>query len=240
MSANGYLSSSELAPIDNGQYLTPAAAPRYLALRDAAHAAGHPFSALEGYRDIDTQWYLWNLYGSPRASYPGSSPHGWGYAVDIMNDSDPQGIIRFKDPLYNWLAANAGDYGFNNRVGISINEPWHWVFDGSGTAGVGYSAFPEEVVLEEEEDEMRVIAEYVNGVTTEVALIDKTLQHPNGNYGYLTAKGNTDIAAAWLRTYAPKGDGVPHARLTSAQYVAAIEAAKQAGEAHLRFLRSIG
>lgn len=135
MSANGYLSASELAPIDNGQFLRPDAASRWMALRAAAAADGYNIITTEGYRDYDTQVYLRNLYlagkGYP-AGIPGTSSHGWGLAVDINTYS-------WTSPIYLWMQANAAAYGFNNNQGRDDGEHWHWVYDGGGFAGIGYA-----------------------------------------------------------------------------------------------------
>lgn len=135
--SNGRLNYSDLTEIDNGQWLRPDAATRYLALLAAAAADGVRIVTTEGYRDYDAQVRLWNLYGYPRASRPGLSPHGWGLAVDINT-------VGFWGTVFNWMTKNAARFGFNNRVGRSINEHWHWVYDGTGTAGLDTTPFPEK------------------------------------------------------------------------------------------------
>lgn len=131
MSANGFLPDSELAAIDNGQRLSPEAAQRYNAMRAAAARDGVVIVTTEGYRDYATQVYLRELYlsgqGNP-ASVPGTSPHGWGNAVDLNT-------LGWNTVVYNWLVANAARFGFNNAVGIAIGEHWHWVYDGGGDLG---------------------------------------------------------------------------------------------------------
>lgn len=49
------------------------------------------------------------------AATPGTSPHGWGIALDL--DLNAQGQT--------WMRANAGRYGF---VEDTPREPWHWVY----------------------------------------------------------------------------------------------------------------
>ncbi len=49
------------------------------------------------------------------AAKPGTSPHGWGTALDLDLNSTAQG----------WMRANAGRYGF---VEDTPREPWHWVY----------------------------------------------------------------------------------------------------------------
>lgn len=73
------------------------------------------------YRDLATQRYLWDLYQSGRgnkAAYPGTSNHGWGLAADIS-------VGGYGSSQYNWLAANAGRWGFDDRVS---GESWHWEY----------------------------------------------------------------------------------------------------------------
>jgi len=49
------------------------------------------------------------------AATPGTSPHGWGIALDLDLNSQAQA----------WMRANAGRYGF---VEDTPREPWHWVY----------------------------------------------------------------------------------------------------------------
>lgn len=162
MSANGYLTDTELAPIDNGQRLRPDAAPRYLAMLAAAARDGVTIITTEGYRDYATQVELWELYGSPRASRPGYSPHGLGLAVDVNTDG-------FGGAVFDWLTAHAAEYGFNNRVGFTIDEHWHWVYDGTGTAGL--AGTPTALQQESENDMAKQVFKCDNLPTGGVYLI---------------------------------------------------------------------
>lgn len=64
---------------------------------------------------------------------PGTSEHELGFAVDINDEEDDEG-------MYAWLASNAHQYGFILRypldkvdvTGIS-NEPWHYRYVGKRT-----------------------------------------------------------------------------------------------------------
>lgn len=49
------------------------------------------------------------------AAEPGTSPHGWGIAVDLDLDADAQA----------WMRSHADRYGF---VEDTPREPWHWVY----------------------------------------------------------------------------------------------------------------
>lgn len=69
------------------------------------------------------------------AAYPGWSNHQNGRAVDIhvgeikavANRYAPNSEMM-KHPAYIWLKENAAKYGFDNKEGRSVNEPWHWVY----------------------------------------------------------------------------------------------------------------
>ena len=57
---------------------------------------------------------------SPPTARPGTSLHEQGLAVDFTNNG--RLITSRSDPAFQWLAANAGSYGFYNLP----SEPWHW------------------------------------------------------------------------------------------------------------------
>jgi zinc D-Ala-D-Ala carboxypeptidase len=73
---------------------------------------------------------------------PGYSEHATGYAMDIGDRGHPQCNLSpcfAETPVGQWLAANAGNYGFvlsfpkGNGQGV-MYEPWHWRYEGSGGA----------------------------------------------------------------------------------------------------------
>ena len=106
---------------------------------------------------------------------------------------------------------------------------------GGGFSGGGITPIPDFV---EEEDDMsiRVITHVRDdGTAEEVALIS-----PQFAGGYITAKGGTEVAAGWLRTYSPKLDGTPHQKLNRDQYLGAIAAAKVAAAAYQSGLPTSG
>ena len=108
-------------------------------LLDAARAAGFSFSGT-GYRDSSAQIALrrqhcgtsnYAIYQMPPdqcrppTAIPGRSKHEQGLAVDFASNGR---IIQSRsDPAFQWLAANAGRWGFVNLP----SEPWHWSVDGS-------------------------------------------------------------------------------------------------------------
>lgn len=61
---------------------------------------------------------------SPPTAPPGRSLHEKGLAIDFTDGSN---IIRSGSPQFNWLVANAANYGLQNLP----SEPWHWSINGS-------------------------------------------------------------------------------------------------------------
>jgi peptidoglycan hydrolase CwlO-like protein len=100
----------------------------------AASADGFDFGGY-GYRSSVDQWRLrqqncpdpansppWEC--NPPTAYPGTSMHELGLAIDFTYDG--QFIDSHDNPGFQWLAANAGRYGFKN---LPV-EPWHWSTNG--------------------------------------------------------------------------------------------------------------
>jgi hypothetical protein len=61
----------------------------------------------------------------PPTAIPGRSKHEKGLAVDFGVNG--RAIQSRSDPAFQWLAANAGRFGFANLP----SEPWHWSNDGT-------------------------------------------------------------------------------------------------------------
>lgn len=61
--------------------------------------------------------------GTPSAATPGTSNHGLGTTVDVINMG---GLNNFTATRYRQFADVAGRHGFTNAEGRSIGEPWHW------------------------------------------------------------------------------------------------------------------
>jgi len=137
----GELPSSLLVEVKPYGKLHPLAADAYMALRDAAFAAGvksfKPTSSADTYRSMSTQtagflaryqtqpiagastrtWKGVTYYLKPKCApmaAPGSSRHNLALAVDISDASDPQRM--------NFMLANIQSYGFTWEV---QSEPWH-------------------------------------------------------------------------------------------------------------------
>lgn len=100
----------------------------------AAEADGLTFGG-SGYRDDSSQWALRQqncpdpANSPPSACHPptarpGSSMHERGLAIDFTYGGSV--ISSHDNPGYQWLAANAGRFGFANLP----SEPWHWSVNG--------------------------------------------------------------------------------------------------------------
>jgi LAS superfamily LD-carboxypeptidase LdcB len=157
-SKNGQLGMSKLVDVGPGGKLEATCARAWNALFVAAMAAGHRLTWTPGgtYRTIENQavvflqrfttdpsiphqnvtrfymgqvWYL--KKGVAMAATPGSSPHGWGLAIDTAVGPDQahaQGIGIDDDgnpatsTALDWLVINAPAYGF---AWSTNSEPWH-------------------------------------------------------------------------------------------------------------------
>ncbi len=106
-----------------------------------------------GYRTVANQRQAATEYAG-QAATPGTSPHGWGIAVDFQWDEGSKGgiiankssnsneLIRgFRSAVYQWLHANAHQWGFSNGYpdgrlydGNALDEHWHWEYHGSDIA----------------------------------------------------------------------------------------------------------
>ena len=107
---------------------------------DAAAADGNNLCG-GGYRDAYAQIVLrhdncgtsdYAIYEAPSSACspptapPGTSNHEQGTAIDFTCNGG--GTIRSRSsPCFQWLAANAANYGLQNLP----SEPWHWSTDGT-------------------------------------------------------------------------------------------------------------
>lgn len=87
---------------------------------------GKNLTITDSYRSYEAQVICRRNKGSICA-VPGTSNHGWGLALDFGG-----GINSFGTKEYNWMMANAPNYGWINpywaRPGGSNPEPWHWEY----------------------------------------------------------------------------------------------------------------
>lgn len=106
---NGALPSSSLSVVAGAFRLRHDAAASYA----RARAAGAPAGITTAYRTKAEQKVLLDLYGYPRAEYPGRSQHGEGVALDIP------------EPARAWFAAHGARHGWVRTV---KGEPWHFEY----------------------------------------------------------------------------------------------------------------
>lgn len=121
---NGVAQSITVSSVGNGKFLRTDAANAFNRMKADAARAGINLSVVSGFRTMDEQRYLYNLYLQGRgnlAARPGYSNHQSGISADI---NVPGG---YGSSTYRWLSNNARRYGFVNDVG---GEPWHWTYRG--------------------------------------------------------------------------------------------------------------
>jgi LAS superfamily LD-carboxypeptidase LdcB len=138
----------------SAQYLEAEAADHFNELCKAAAEEGVKVVCTSGYREQEAQVKIYNerwvkpyptkpnenslsTIGKDRgtAAYPGTSNHQAGIAADIdvgphINENRYLGAMM-QHPAYIWMFQNAEKYGFDNKEGRRINEPWHWVYKNS-------------------------------------------------------------------------------------------------------------
>jgi len=88
---------------------------------DFEAAMHQPLTYAEAYRNMEIQSTRAeeHQHGGPTAATPGYSNHGWAQALDYRN-----GIGGGPgNSTYDWMRANAGNYGFVEDVS---GEHWHW------------------------------------------------------------------------------------------------------------------
>ncbi|AEE45958.1 M15 family metallopeptidase [Cellulomonas fimi] len=117
---NGRIPADALATVSGTSHrLWAPAAAAFDTLRAAAARDGVRIGITDSYRSYDAQVDVAarkGLYSQGGlAAAPGTSPHGWGLAVDLDLDDRAQA----------WMRANAGTYGFAEDT---PREPWHWVY----------------------------------------------------------------------------------------------------------------
>lgn len=117
---NGRIPADALAEVGStGHRLWGPAAGALQSLRDAAARDGVSIGITDSYRSYDAQVRVAQEKGlysqGGLAATPGTSPHGWGLAVDLDLDAAAQ----------RWMRANGDRFGF---VEDTPREPWHWVY----------------------------------------------------------------------------------------------------------------
>lgn len=100
-----------------GKLVEQRTAQAFEAMRQAAARSGVTLQIVSGFRSMDQQRYLYNLYLSGRgnlAARPGYSNHQSGLALDLN---------MHLSGVSSWLASHAATYGFRRTV---PSENWHW------------------------------------------------------------------------------------------------------------------
>ena len=124
--------------------LHPEAANQYFKLKAAAIAAGIKWTISSAYRDFAHQTELVGEKKRDTVASAGSSPHGWGGALDfaeLFAEVGGSGIPsinkagRERSALYRWLSNNAPQFGWYNPYRLAdnagtVDEMWHWEYWG--------------------------------------------------------------------------------------------------------------
>jgi hypothetical protein len=113
----------------------------------AAENDGVPLNLESGFRTNGQQKALYDCYQKKlntgncpcgscnEAAPPGYSNHQSGHAVDITttcSEGQSDASCKKQSPMFTWLMANAGFYGFEKTV---KSEPWHWEWWSGGPGG---------------------------------------------------------------------------------------------------------
>ena len=117
---NGRIPAAALTPVGGtGHRLWAPAAQAFEQVLAAAAADGVTIGITDSYRTYDVQVDVVRRKGlyseGGLGAAPGTSPHGWGMAVDLDLDASAQA----------WMRANAGRFGFTEDT---PREPWHWAY----------------------------------------------------------------------------------------------------------------
>jgi hypothetical protein len=127
--SNGMIPSRSLCDLTNrsGHELRCDAAAAFNSMAAAYQRdMGSALCMTDSYRSYSAQVNLYAIKPT-LAAVPGTSNHGWGLALDLCG-----GIESWGSPAHNWMAKNAGRFGWVNphwaRQGGGREEPWHWEF----------------------------------------------------------------------------------------------------------------
>ena len=124
-------------------YLMPEASlafDRMMAAYNSAKFKGkQPVTFTSGYRTIDQQNKLATGKFKDQAAPAGTSPHGWGLAVDMwwgvptsLWKIEDARRAAFRHPVYQWFFENGPKYGWYNPKALrnddGLDEWWHWEY----------------------------------------------------------------------------------------------------------------
>jgi len=123
---NGYIAPSRLCliPFMPSHYILCEALPDLDAFNHAYRARFGETLPIDTwdpstYRSREDQEATWIAIGPPIAAPPGTSPHGWGLAVDMLEGPS----YGFGSARYEWMLENGPRFGWQNM-------PWHWATGG--------------------------------------------------------------------------------------------------------------
>jgi D-alanyl-D-alanine dipeptidase len=134
---NGRLPDDQLESIGIGSHrLHRTAAQGFARWRDLARQAGIDLTCTDSYRTLALQEQLKKMKPKWSAT-PGRSVHGWGFAVDVAIGTPPKG---FGPSVLQWLKENGPPNGWH--LGRPKDEPWHWVFRGTGATSTTTPSTP--------------------------------------------------------------------------------------------------
>lgn len=124
--SNGELPEEWLCEIGVEDHKLRADAALAFAQMNAAYKkdTGESLAVTDSYRDMAGQVSV--AARKPGfAARPGTSEHGWGIALDMAG-----GTASASGQQYEWLKANAKEYGWENPDWAARNnyEPWHWEY----------------------------------------------------------------------------------------------------------------
>lgn len=124
--SNGQLPAEWLCKVGVGDHQLRADAAVAFAKMNAAYKkdTGQDLQITDSYRSLEGQISV-AARKPGLAARPGTSNHGWGLALDLGG-----GTSSGTGQQYNWLVANAGEYGWENPDWAKRNafELWHWEY----------------------------------------------------------------------------------------------------------------
>jgi len=166
----------------------------FLKMFEVAKQNGIVLNILSGTRSYKEQKAIWerkwNAYNNLKpieraqkilnySSMPSSSRHHWGTDLDLNSLSNSYFSNGNGKAIYNWLNANANDYGFyqvytekdNGRTGYKL-EKWHWSYLPLASqylefynTNITYNDINGFMGSELAKD-LNIIDDYVNGIST--------------------------------------------------------------------------
>lgn len=126
--SNGLLPNWALCSLPgyNGKKLRADAAKPFQQLNNAYAAHfGKTICITDAYRSLGAQQSVYARKPG-MAAVPGTSNHGWGYALDLGC-----GVQDYGSPEFNWMKAHAPEYGWVHPSWAEHSpfEPWHWEYE---------------------------------------------------------------------------------------------------------------